>query len=122
MPQLLFKDNVTVTFSVYNNSILDLAKQVMWDFGYDCVVTGGLEGTHGLYSAHYRGMALDFRVHHIPFDRRGLVYDALCTAFGCNPANGLGTTYDVIWEAQGKPHEHYHIEVNATVKDWPRGK
>jgi hypothetical protein len=121
MPRLLFKDNVSVTFSVYNNHILDLVTKVMFDFGLDCVVTGGLEGTHGLYSAHYRGMALDFRSQHIPSPKRGLVYDTLCTQFGCDHT-GKGTTYDVLWEAIGKPNEHFHIEVNCIVKDWPNGK
>ena len=117
MPELLFKDNVTVTFSVYNNHIIGLVKKVMWEFGYDCVVTGGLEGTHGLYSAHYRGMGLDFRSQHIPVGMRGLVYDNLCTTFGCDP-NGIGTTYDVLWESRGKPNEHFHVEINCVVKDW----
>ena len=121
MPLLLFKDNVTVTFSVYNNNILDIVKKVMWDYGFDCVVTGGLEGTHGIYSAHYRAMGLDFRSQHIPVGKRGLVYDALCTALGCDHT-GKGTTYDVLWENQGKPNEHFHVEINATVKDWPSGK
>lgn len=116
MPKLQFKDNCCVCFSTYNNAILGMAQDVMYAQGYDCIVTGGLEGTHGIYSGHYRNMALDFRVHHIPSDRRGLVYDALCLRFGCDPANGLGTTYDVMWESQGKPQEHFHIEVNCTVR------
>jgi hypothetical protein len=121
MPNLLFKDNVTVTFSVYVNDILHTVTKIMFDFGVDCVVTGGIEGTHGLYSAHYHGMALDFRSQHIPIGKRGLVFDALCLAFSCDH-NGHGTTYDVLWENQGKPNEHYHVEINCIVKDWPHGK
>lgn len=121
MPNLLFKDNTSVTFSVYVNNILREVTKVMFSFGYDCIVTGGIEGTHGVYSAHYHGMALDFRSQHIPLDRRGLVFDALCKTFGCD-AKGHGTTYDVIWENQGTPNEHYHVEINCIVKDWHDGK
>lgn len=120
-PQLLFKDNVSVTFSVYVNHILHEVSKVMTQFGYDTVVTGGIEGTHGTYSAHYRGMALDFRSQHIPYAKRGLVYDTLCKNFGCDHA-GKGTTYDVLWENQGTPNEHFHVEINCTVKDWNYAK
>jgi hypothetical protein len=112
---LLFKDNVTVCFSVYVNHILRQVQDIMFQFGVDCVVTGGIEGTHSAYSAHYRNMALDFRTHHIPQAKRGLIFDTLCKAFDCDH-NGKGTTYDVLWESQGTPHEHYHVEQNAVVE------
>lgn len=120
MPALLFKDNVSVTFSVYVNNILQEVSKIMFNFGVDCIVTGGIDGTHGIYSAHYRAMALDFRSQHIPLAKRGLVFDSICTAFGCDHS-GKGTTYDVLWENQGLPNEHFHVEQNAVIER-PHGK
>lgn len=95
--------------------IMDKVEQVLDKFGYNTIISGGLEGTHGPRSAHYRNMALDFRTHHISKQAQEGVYLALCEAFGADPTSGLGTTYDVLWEAKGTPHDHWHIEVNMRV-------
>lgn len=111
MPKLLFKDNVSVCFSVYNQAILAAAQVVFAQFGYDCIVTGGMDGVHSLYSAHYRNMALDFRTNHVPPEKRGLIFDVLVKALPT-------PTFDVLWEDRGKPNEHIHCEVNCTVQEW----
>ena len=116
MPELTFKDNVTVCFSVNNQAILEKAKRVFFQLGYDCHVTGGLEGNHSQKSFHYRNAALDFGVKHIPADQRETVKKALCGEFGCRYPGGIGPNYDVLHEAQGTDNEHIHIEEDVKAR------
>ena len=70
--------------------------------GVDPVVTVGIEGTHRLGSEHYTGLALDFRMHHVPHDRREALVAAIREA--------LGPDFDVLWESVGTEQEHVHVE------------
>lgn len=70
--------------------------------GVDPVVTVGIEGVHSMGSEHYTGLALDFRMHHVPVDRREALVAAIREA--------LGPDFDVLWESVGTPNEHLHIE------------
>ena len=112
MPDLSFKLNTTITFSTYNLRILEKAKAVFFRMGYDCIVTGGLEGNHMATSFHYRNMALDFRSTHIPADEREAVHKALCLEFGTAYPSGVGANYDVFLEGKGTTYEHYHCEAD----------
>lgn len=109
MPELKFKQNCTVCFSRANLAILEKAKRVFFRMGYDCIVTGGLEGNHSENSWHYRNAALDFGVKHIPQDKREAVKLELFEEFGCSP-RGIGQYYDVFYESIGTDNEHFHCE------------
>jgi hypothetical protein len=68
----------------------------------DCVIRFGIDGVHSRGSEHYTGLAIDFRTHNVAADKRaGLVQKV---------TEALGPDYDVIWEAQGTPNEHLHVE------------
>ena len=72
-------------------------------FGYECVVTSGIEGTHSWSSEHYKGDALDYRSKHITHQvDKGLILDTLREA--------LGQDFDILIESVGTANEHYHVE------------
>lgn len=71
--------------------------EVYREFGVECVITSGIEGTHSLGSEHYKGDALDFRTR-----------DATKTqAFGIaeEVKKRLGDHFDVVLEGN-----HLHVE------------
>lgn len=68
--------------------------------GYEAVCTSGTEGTHGIGSFHYLGLAADMRMRHIPVERRGFIRDKVAAV--------LGPEFDVIQETT--PVVHMHIE------------
>src|SRR5687767_3987809 len=70
--------------------------------GVDCIIRFGIDGVHSRASEHYTGLALDFRTHNVPADKRAKLVQTVTEA--------LGPDYDVIWEAQGTPNEHLHVE------------
>lgn len=72
-------------------------------FGWDCVITSGIEGKHMAGSKHYSGNACDFRVNFIPsvHDKQEL-FDKI--------KESLGKDFDIIWENQGTDSEHFHLE------------
>jgi hypothetical protein len=76
------------------NSIYD-------DLGIDCVITSITDGKHMEHSRHYLGDAIDIRCKNIPTRLRGDVYTLI--------KSSLTTDYNVVWEARGKPQEHFHI-------------
>lgn len=76
-----------------------VAAAVITGEGYEAVVTSGVEGTHGTGSLHYLGLAVDYRVRHIPVARRAFIRDKIRAS--------LGQEYDVILEHDP---DHYHIE------------
>ena len=76
-----------------------VAAAVITGEGYEAVVTSGVEGVHGTGSLHYLGLAVDYRVRHIPVARRVFIRDKIRAA--------LGPEYDVILE--NNP-DHLHIE------------
>lgn len=70
--------------------------------GHTLMVTSIVTGDHGPVSFHYNYRAIDLRIHDIPqLMRPGVVRDL---------AAHLGRPYQVIWEDQGKPNEHVHVE------------
>lgn len=94
---------------------LDGLRAVMWDaaakasaafdrYGYQFVITSGLDGKHSANSLHYKGLALDIRSRHIaPQSAKLKVLAELQAA--------LGKDFDVILEA-----DHYHVEYDPEEK------
>ena len=77
--------------------IIEVGLKVFDSAGYDCVITGALDGPHGDRSCHYLMAALDLRNRHIPADERPGIVEGLEVQ--------LGKDYDVIDEG-----DHFHIE------------
>ena len=69
----------------------------------DLIVTSGVERYEhtAIRSAHYRGDAEDWRIKHIPQDKRPGLINAI--------KKRLGPNYVVIWENKGKKSEHIHV-------------
>ena len=68
----------------------------------DCVVTSINDGYHIPKSRHYRGEAVDLRVHNIPKQLRIQVVEEIRRA--------LPMDFDIILESIDTPNEHIHIE------------
>lgn len=66
------------------------------------VVTSLTDGKHKAASLHYKGLAADLRTHDLNTAQRQEFYLRLRDA--------LGPDFDVIFEDEGKPNEHIHLE------------
>lgn len=72
-------------------------------YGFDCIITSGIEGKHSWGSDHYKGDALDYRSRHIPNKvDKNLLLETLKKA--------LGNDFDILLEGVGTANEHYHVE------------
>jgi hypothetical protein len=80
-------------------------------FGCEAVVTSGDEETaiHAgrplagdTVNAHYLGKARDYRIWNVPAARRQALVDLI--------EDTLGPAFVVIWESQGTPNEHLHVQ------------
>lgn len=78
-----------------------VAAAIICSEGYEAVCTSGVEGTHGVGSLHYVGLAGDMRTKHIPVERRKFIRDKIQAA--------LGADYDVLLETNP---DHMHLEMN----------
>ena len=74
----------------------------------ECWVTSGNDSVHSSKSLHYDGKALDFRTSNWP---RGKKKDIVVEI-----KKALGYDFDVVFESEGKPQEHCHIEYQPKVK------
>jgi len=74
-----------------------IVRDVYRNAGHKCRLTSGGEGEHSPKSLHYRGLALDFGILHVPRRERQAVADALATA--------LADEFDVVYR-DGKNHIH----------------
>jgi hypothetical protein len=68
----------------------------------ECWITSGLDGKHGDDSLHPEGKALDFRTRNWPMGKKKNIVTEIKKA--------LGSDFDVVFESEGKPQEHAHIE------------
>ena len=71
-------------------------------YGYECIVTSANDSKHGPNSLHYKGKALDLRTKHVQVMDKGKIIKDLKEA--------LGPQFDVVFEAEGTPNEHAHLE------------
>ena len=66
---------------------------VFAEYGYDCVITSGSDGTHMVGSKHYEGDALDYRLRNCTPRARPAIRTAV--------ANRLSDCYDVVLSGTG---------------------
>lgn len=67
------------------------------------VITAGTNGQHKAGSKHYSGAALDVRSKNFPSRASKLEFLEAIRAL-------LGPNYDCIFEGEGTPNEHFHLE------------
>jgi hypothetical protein len=80
-----------------------VAAETIWQRHHaEAVITCGTDGKHRRSSAHYTGRAVDLRSRNIAEGHRERAVEQLEEA--------LGEEYDVVFEGQGTPHEHVHVE------------
>ena len=82
---------------------LDQAQGIFQSHGKDCVVTSARDTGHCDHSQHYKGLAVDLRSRHIQYTTEKVEVLGALKAI-------LGHEYQVIFENEGKPQEHFHIE------------
>lgn len=70
--------------------------------GEELVVTSLTDGKHKATSLHYKGLAADLRTKDLNTAQKQIFYLQLRDA--------LGPDFDVIFEDEGKPNEHIHLE------------
>lgn len=100
---------------IYHKHSVDLngiKPEIMWGgivvasvyerLGYDCVVTSVNDGSHSRGSLHYVGMAMDFRIRHVPEEQHQQLRDLI--------DESLGPQYDVVLEST-----HIHVEYQPKV-------
>lgn len=92
------------SFTVKPGVVLPPVLQLAWvvaeayaEHGFQCVITSGTDGKHGVNSLHYKGLALDFRTRHLPPGVAGKI------AARCRER--LGNDYDIVVEG-----DHIHGE------------
>lgn len=85
-------------------------------FGCDCILTSGDEESTkhqgrpvagDLRDPHYMGKAADFSIKLVPVDKRQGLVDMI--------ENDLGPDFVVLWESQGTPNEHIHVQLGHVV-------
>ena len=74
-----------------------IASVLYQEYGYDCVLTSGLEGKHARQSSHYLGFAIDLRTRDFPVDMAVKVAKELQAR--------LTVDYQVILES-----DHIHVQ------------
>ena len=97
---LAVKQGVKLPTALAMSIIVDVVHSTMRDAGFDCTITGALEGSHSRSSKHYVGLALDFRSRNIPPGEQPKLRDKIAAL--------LGPDFDVILEP-----DHFHIEYDV---------
>ena len=81
----------------------------LWaEYNVECVITAANDGKHKTGSLHYSDDALDVRSKNLPTEQAK--QDILSRL-----QHELGGDYDVLFEFQGQPNEHFHIEFDPKV-------
>ena len=71
------------------------------DKGASCTITSVNDSKHSEHSLHYKGRALDIRTHDFEGDKHQLLHEL---------KEALGPEFDVVFEGEGTPNEHMHVE------------
>ena len=101
---MILKSGVKVQgFHPELNLGLFIANEVYAVHGVNMVVTSGTEGKHSRTSSHYLGLAADLRVRNLP--NTVSPYD-----IAREIQSRLGPDYDVIFEGEGTPNAHIHLQ------------
>ena len=80
-------------------------EQYIYNGVFECWITSGSDGIHKPTSLHYKGQALDFRLHNVPVLIRSEVIEKIKAAL----LHGQGQ-YEVYHESVGTDNEHLHVE------------
>ncbi len=108
---LKFKDGVRIRqLTPQAWLMIHVVEEVYDEWDYDCVVTGGEDGTHRLGSLHFIGNGVDFRTHGLKVAHKKEILAKIKERL-----EPLGD-YDVILEHLGKPKEHIHGEYQPKVE------
>lgn len=81
---------------------LSVVRDVFAEHGLDAWITSANDSEHMPGSLHYLDRAVDLRLHHVPAHLRAAVVQQL--------RDRLRPDFDVLWEGQGTPNEHVHVE------------
>lgn len=109
------KDGVDLT-GLESGMILacQLIDRIFTDAGYECWATSGRDGEHhgrpvgrDDRDPHYLGKAVDFRLWHVPAEKRLAIVDRIRLE--------LGQEYVVLWESKGGQNEHLHVQHGRVV-------
>ena|SRR5581483_8382128 len=95
---------------------IQVADAVFTKFGYDCVLTSLMDGTHGANSLHTRDglcRAVDIRTKQVQRQHLVLMKNAISDA--------LGADYDIVLEHLSEEQEHMHIEFDDKDLKRPGG-
>jgi hypothetical protein len=100
----------TVRFKGFTYSLLTILDTLVWLDAHkvkgqpeDIVITSANDSTHKANSKHYSNEALDVRSKTMSADTRSLFIDAL--------RKELGAAFTVLYEYDGTPNAHLHIQV-----------
>lgn len=91
------KHNVRIPPSEALTFTLWVVGSVYHKYGHECVVTSCMEGSHSRNSLHYAGLALDFRIRHLP--------PGVPEAIAADVRDSLTDEFDVVLE-----RTHLHVE------------
>lgn len=79
--------------------------QIFSKFGYKTVVTSITDGKHSKGSLHYHGLAVDFRIYHVPsIEQQNRIHSEI--------EKLLGSDFDVILE---KNHIHVEYDIKLSL-------
>jgi hypothetical protein len=79
-----------------------IVQKAFHEYDCECVITSGADSQHGANSLHPSGNALDFRTKHVSSVLKMKLVNGIRSL--------LGEQFDVVYEADGKPNEHLHVE------------
>jgi len=99
---LHFTPNVRMMAPMAMSMAMIIVDEVYAEFNEDAWITSGNDGVHKLGSYHYLDAALDFRINTIPVEKKPLIVTRLQAR--------LAPQFRVLWEDQGTPNEHVHVE------------
>ena len=88
---------------------LIIVDQVMQKAGQEALITSLNDARHSKTSLHYAGAAVDLRSKWFQYPGEVLV--------ACKDALGNNPDFDMIWESQGQPNEHFHLEFQQKRRD-----
>lgn len=83
-------------------TIFSLLSNLFAQHGRECVITSANDSKHAVESKHYKDLAIDIRSKHLldSLQKHGMASEL---------KRQLGNDYQVLFEYEGEPNEHFHI-------------
>ena|SRR5688572_28939417 len=100
-----------VTFKTITPALLHILRALQRADSYfpeDMIITSVNDGKHAVNSAHYRDEAVDIRCNDRPKHVDMVLVDYL--------KDLLGPSFLVLYESEGTPNEHIHIQLRKGMK------